>query len=100
MKLHAGWCEAGFPPDQFWVQTPRTLRSALGGYAERVRQSLRMAMSAAWHGAVLSRATSVPPLSDLLGDERQPQNDDEMTFNLLSWTIATGQRAHNTSQEG
>ena len=48
-----------------------------------------MAMSAAWHGAVLSRASSIPPLSDVLGDERQAQTEDEMVFNLQAWAAAT-----------
>ncbi|RZI61393.1 MAG: hypothetical protein EOP94_00560 [Zymomonas sp.] len=65
------------------------MRSALGGYAERVKQAHRMAMSASWHGAVISRASSIPPLSDLLGDEREAQTDDQINFNLQAWAAVT-----------
>ncbi|WP_426254497.1 hypothetical protein [Sphingomonas sp. DC2300-3] len=55
-----------------------------------MKQRQRLAMSQAWHTAVLYRAETLPPLADLLGDPAEPQSDDDMTFNLAAFAAATG----------
>ena len=54
-----------------------------------MKQRQRLAMSQAWHTAVIYRANTVPPLADLLGDPASPQTDDDMTFNLAAFAAST-----------
>ena len=62
------------------------------GYGERLKKLRRLGLSQAWHVAAFERTTSLPDLADILRDsdeEREPQNDDTMTFNLASFAAAT-----------
>src|SRR3546814_11841006 len=56
------WSEAGFDPDSFWRQTPRTLKAIMAGYSARVKWDHRERMSAAWHGAAFERSKKMPKL--------------------------------------
>ncbi|KFG90731.1 hypothetical protein BV98_001443 [Sphingobium herbicidovorans NBRC 16415] len=80
LKLFSLWCEAGFDPAQFWVQTPRLLKAALDGYSQRIRWEHRERMNAAWHGAVIGRISKVPPLDRLLGERsgQEAQTPEQM----------------------
>ena len=66
--MHERWCEAGFPPEDFWCQTARTIRSALTGYAERVKKAAILA------GAKFNGVSTLP--------EPRPQTPDQMHAHL------------------
>lgn len=62
------------------------------GYGERLNKLRRLGLSQAWHGAAFERSNPLPDLADVLrdeGEERQPQDDDVMTFNLSAFAAAT-----------
>ena len=57
--LHERWCAAGYDPDAFWHQTPRTFHAAMRGALSRARIEARtherIALNAAYQTAVLIR---------------------------------------------
>ncbi|NTS64155.1 hypothetical protein HRV97_03135 [Sphingomonas sp. HHU CXW] len=62
------------------------------GYGERLKKLRRLGLSQAWHAAAFERASPLPDLAEILRDgdeEREPQGDDAMTFNLASFAAAT-----------
>jgi hypothetical protein len=46
-------------------------------------------LATAWHTAALGRATPMPDLHDLLGEERPEQSGDAMAAVLDRWSVAT-----------
>ena len=82
VTLYSSWCEAGFEPDKFWLQTPRLLKAALAGYGARLKNQYRIAMSQAWHAAALPHfKKGIPPLYEVLGDPKpmkRAQDNAEM----------------------
>lgn len=90
------WAEAGFDPDGFWRQTPRTLDVILTGYVQRRRIEQEQALSLAWHIEALARAKRLPTLEKLLGrhEARVPvsQSNDEMLAALRAWAAMNRDR--------
>src|SRR3546814_270114 len=86
LRLLELWSEAGFDPDSFWRQTPRTLEAIMAGYSARVKWDHRERMSAAWHGAAFERSKKMPKLTEVLGDEEKPKqrSNDQMLQMLRS----------------
>src|SRR3546814_76848 len=86
LRLLELWSEAGFDPDSFWRQTPRTLKAIMAGYSARVKWDHRERMSAAWHGAAFERSKKMPKLTEVLGDEEKPKqrSNDQMLQMLRS----------------
>lgn len=76
MRLHADWCEAGFDPDAFWAQTPRTLRSAMAGYMERVYKAAELARFK------VQRAPAKPVA----------QTGDQLASAMRAWAAASRRR--------
>src|SRR3546814_8495349 len=86
LRLLELWSEAGFDPDSFWRQTPRTLKAIMAGYSARVKWDHRERMSAAWHGAAFERSKKMPKLTEVLGDAEKPKqrSNDKMLKMLRS----------------
>ncbi|MFD1913799.1 hypothetical protein [Halodurantibacterium flavum] len=69
--------EHGFDPDAFWRLTPRLYVIQMQGALARIRGEARARIEAAWLTAMLSRATRIPPLEQLLrGPEGRPAPEE------------------------
>src|SRR3546814_4003236 len=92
LRLLELWSEAGFDPDSFWRQTPRTLKAIMAGYSARVKWAHRERMSAAWHGAAFERSKKMPKLIEVLGDEAKTKqrSNNQMLQMLRSITKQRG----------
>lgn len=95
------WCNYGFPPDQFWRQTPRTFFIIVGGAADRRQYEAEARLQLAWNFAVLNRIEKIPPLADLLkprkttaieGNSEAPaiQPVDQAIAAAIMWAQASG----------
>src|SRR3546814_4491365 len=86
LRLLELWSEAGFDPDSFWRQTPRTLKAIMAGYSARVKWDNRERMSAAWNGEAFERSKKMPKMTEVLGDEEKPKkrSNDKMLQMLRS----------------
>lgn len=93
MKLHQRWCEAGFDPDAFWDQTPRTVRSALAGHRDRVSREQRTLLTMAWHNARWSSFTqTLESLADVLRRAEGREEDPDIAWQRMEiWANAYGQ---------
>lgn len=68
------WCAAGHPPDQFWMQTPRTFKVVMLGSFDRDRRELRtfawLASRTGWLAQVDPRKQ--PSIDTLVGEPAAP----------------------------
>jgi hypothetical protein len=85
------WCQAGFSPDAYWMQTPRTLALALDGYRAECRRQSDLVIAGAWYGEVFQRAKKLKPLKDYLekGGPQRKQGPREMLAILRGMPGAT-----------
>lgn len=49
----------------------------------------RFDLTLAWHNAAFGRVEKMPTLASVLGDDAEPQGDDDMTFNLAAFAAST-----------
>lgn len=66
------WVEAGYPPADFWCETPRRLYVILSAAASTIEARRDELLWQAYHIALLSRADPIPPLDTLLS---RPSSD-------------------------
>ena len=57
--------------------------------ADAETQRMRARMSQAWHTAMLGRIEKIPPLADLLGEDRAPQSEARMIHEMQRWAAAS-----------
>lgn len=60
------WCQAGFPPDSYWRQTPRTLALALDGFRAECRRQSDLAIATGWYGESFARTKRLKALKEYL----------------------------------
>lgn len=80
------WGQAGFEPESFWRQTPRTLDAALSGYRARRRADLETATYHARLAAALDRWPKnkfLPALKELLAPPK-PRDAKQSTDDMLA----------------
>lgn len=100
------WCQAGYDPDSFWKQTPRTLQQALGGYRRRREAEIEALAYQALVSAGLSRwpkSKRLPSLKYLLGEGKKGpakiQSADELAANARAWGLYLKQQAKTETVE-
>src|SRR3546814_8453860 len=74
LRLLELWSEAGFDPDSFWRQTPRTLKAIMAGYSARVKWDHRERMSAARSEEHTSELQSLMRISYAVFDLKKKKN--------------------------
>lgn len=76
------WIDAGFDPDAFWHQTPRTFQLVMQGVRKRGERAAEDAVRQAWDVAAMTSAAQVgklKPLRHYLSKAvRKPQGPGEM----------------------
>lgn len=87
------WCQAGYDPDSFWTQTPRTLEQALLGYRDRRKAELELAAYGALLSAALRRwpdKQKLPSIEYLIGESKplpKVQPVEDLNANLRAWGL-------------
>lgn len=91
-SLLGQWVEAGFPPSDFWHQTPRRLFIILKSVAASIEARRDELIWHAYHVACLSKAEPMPPLESLLENPTtkappmQPAEDaSELERRIREW---------------
>lgn len=59
------WVRAGFPPDSFWIQTPRGFQLAMKGVRQRLKTEAEARTEQAWHTGAFGAAAQAGKLKPL-----------------------------------
>jgi hypothetical protein len=57
---------AGFDPDGFWKQTPKSFVAVMEGAARRQKREFDLAITQAWHAVAFDRTKRLKGLADYL----------------------------------
>jgi hypothetical protein len=79
------WVEAGFQPDAFWPQSPRTFQLSMRGVRKRLFSQAENDLSLAWHVGAFSGAAGAGKLKPLRHYIKKPprkMNPKEMLANM------------------
>ena len=89
--LHRDWCSAGYDPDSFWRQTPRSYTSAMGGALDRLRRDGERDLALAHTVASFTRAKKLEPLERYLPARPKTRRGGDMLTALKSIAAATAE---------
>lgn len=86
------WVQAGFPPSDFWHQTPRRLFIILKAVAASIEARRDELIWHAYHVACLTNADPIPSLESLLTQPagksppmEPPESADEIRRRIRGW---------------
>lgn len=82
------WVQAGFPPDDFWQQTPRHFQMAMQGVRKRLEYESQDQTRLAWETAAFVAAAQsgkLKPLRHYLSPNKKAQAPREMLAALLAY---------------
>jgi hypothetical protein len=82
------WVQAGFPPNDFWQQTPRSFQLAMQGVRKRLENESQEQTRLAWEVGAFSAAAQagkLKPLRHYLHPEKKAQAPREMLAALLAY---------------
>ena len=85
------WVDAGFSPDSFWQQTPRSFQLAMAGVRKRVEREGEGRIIGAWLTAAYSgaaQAGKLKPLKHYLKKPARRQTPQEMLAVFRSFHAA------------
>jgi len=72
--LLSEWAASGLPPEEFWIQTPRTYLAIMDGILRRIRSQKNNLIEQAWRA-------KLPPLENFLLDVESGRPLDKSTLN-------------------
>lgn len=90
-KLYARWCGLGFPPEQFWRQTPRLLMLAQNGRDQAEQERRKQRRAEIWLLSYLPKAKRPPNFKRFVegqAAEARKQTAAEISSGIRAWAAS------------
>lgn len=88
------WCEAGFEPDRFWIQTPYHFQLAMRGVRRKLEAAAEASLRQAWWTGAFAGLTQskdgLKPLSHYLGQAGETKMEPDQMLAAFQSMEARG----------